>query len=364
MGKASFFLTKPGSMARASTKSKLQTKKVSNSMIGKFSARFCTFALIAFCVFAFCPVSLGATFPAPPAPLYSMWQEADLVVFGDVISADSKYNEQRANVNAVQVLKGDAAKAQAIVTVFTRLGGCPYPHSFEANERVLMFLDWDQDALMFTPVSSAEAVIETDADGLKRFREVLTELDSIYKLAAENRTDEKTLNEQLLRWSLKCAISPATRNEGITCVGYLMPEETPIEKWLMPEEAKQLVAVIADESGEQEKIEVMALMREYPSVEIDQALLSSLNKIGFEPENSVARVSLQLLPERLKISMPDDLKKRLDEYWTRESDFYYGDNDYSEEVKAEVKSSLDIEFGWLCANVYHACSPHVKTISH
>jgi len=290
-------------------------------------------------------------FPGAPLPLYELWKRSDGIVFADVISTVSDGAQQRASLSVVTVLKGDAAKVQPVVTVFTRLGGCPYPHTFKANERILLFLEWDSQELMFTPVGASEAVITTDAPGLKHYKSALDELPTIYKL-----TEDQRIREALLRWSVRCSLDPVTRQEGLMSLAWAKPRDTPSNEWLLPEEAELLIRAITNESTAKETLGIIELMITHPSPRIDNVLLDSLTKCNDDSWSPVARITLQHLPERLGISLPPDLRDRLEQYWERESDFYWGARKHSKREKKRIKSSLDTEFGWLCANVWRECA--------
>ena len=166
-------------------------------------------------------------FPGPPLPMYELWRRSELVVFADVTSAKTENGKQYSIISVAKVLKGDKAKASASLSIFTQLGGCPYPHHFKVNERVIVFLRYDSDELMYTPVGMAESAIVTDAQSLKAYLTAFDELPKIFDVP-----DEPTRNAQLLRWSVKCTLNSSTRAEGLTALSWIQPKNAKIGEWL------------------------------------------------------------------------------------------------------------------------------------
>ncbi|MBX3452615.1 MAG: hypothetical protein KF777_23965 [Planctomycetaceae bacterium] len=316
---------------------------------------FVRFARAAACVLVLGFSKHLFAFPGSPLPLYELWKQSDAILFADVISTVNDGAQQRASLSVVTVLKGDAAKVQPFVTVFTQLGGCPYPHAFKASERILLFLAWDSEELMFTPVGASEAIISTDATGLKHYKSALDELPKIYKLPEDQR-----IREALLRWSVRCSLNPVTRQEGLWSLACAKPRDTPSDKWLLPEESELLIRAITNESTAKETLGIIELMISHPTPSIDNVLLNSLTKCNDDSWSPIARIALHHLPERLGVSLPPDLRDRLGQYWERESDFYWGAPKHSNREKKRIKSSLDTEFGWLCANVWRECASHTE----
>ena len=286
-------------------------------------------------------------FPASPLPMYELWRRSELVVFADVVSAKTENGKQYSIISVAKFLKGDKAKASASLSIFTQLGGCPYPHHFKVNERVIVFLRYDSDELMYTPVGMAESAIVTDAESLKAYQAAFDELPKIFEVR-----DEPTRNAQLLRWSVKCTVNSSTRSEGLTALSCLRPKNAKIGEWLLPQEANRLLDVIFAEASPDQVLGIIDLMSEFPNQQLDELLTTSLVKCHEQGWSKTARHALQVLPGRIQATLSATLDQQLDNFWKLESEFYYGDGKKSTKRKRALKTSLDTKFGWVCAQVW------------
>lgn len=286
-------------------------------------------------------------FPATPLPMYELWRRSEIVVFADVISAKSENGKQYSIISIAKVLKGDEAKASTSMSIFTQLGGCPYPHHFEVNERVIVFLRYDSDELMYTPVGMAESAIITNAGSLKEYQAAFDELPKIFDVP-----DEPTRNAQLLRWSVRCTLNSSTRSEGLMALNWIRPKNAKVGEWLLPGEANELLDIIFTGASPDQVLGIINLMDEFPNQQLDDLLTTSLSKCHEQGWSETARHALQILPGRMQFTLSAKLDEQLDDFWKLESDFYYGDVKKSRRKKKTLKTSLDTKFGWVCAQVW------------
>jgi hypothetical protein len=247
-------------------------------------------------------------------------------------------------------LKGAEQPAGTLIPVGTLLGGCPYPHYFEANERVLAFLSFDHDEMMYTPVGNAEAVIATTASGFRVFEGMLNELPAIYE-----QRDATKRNNLLLRWNIRCLLDPTTRIAGFWSLPSVTPKGGKTMDWLLPDEAERLIEAALNAPLPDDAIEILTILQDYPSDRLDEYFLLSLKKCDEPDWRGVARFALKRLPDRLRISLIDEVNLRTVAYQKRESDYLYGRGELKRREKKSMKESLDTEFGWLCGQVWREC---------
>lgn len=302
---------------------------------------------------------LAMAFPAAPLPMYELWKRSEIVVYADVHSEKSDNGKQFAVVSVVKVLKGDKGMETKTISVFTHLGGCPYPHTFEVNERVIVFLEYDNEELMYTPVGTFEAVIATDVGNLKEYSRAFDDLPAIFSVP-----EEKGRKELLLRWSIKYTLNPVTRRDGFASLAWAIPQNTKPGDWLQPEELSELLDTIFAESEPDQVLPLIGLLDELPSKQLNELLMTSLSNCHETGWRDTARHTLQVLPKRLQVSLSPTMEAQLKDYWKLESEYYYGDigdeNERSDEEKEVRKSSLDIKFGWICARVCGELSPGLQ----
>jgi hypothetical protein len=296
-------------------------------------------------VFAF--ASNAIDFPAAPLPMYELWRRSDIVVFADVISTKSDNGKQISIISIAKVLKGDQVKAPTSMSIFTSLGGCPYPHHFKATERVIVFLHFDSDELMYTPVGAAEAAFIADSASVKDYQSFFDELPKVFSVP-----DEIARNEQLLRWSVRCTLNSSTRSQGLMSLNWIRPKNTKVGDWLLPAEANGLLDIILTQESPDQVLGLIDLVDELPDQKLDNLLISCLSKCHEEGWSETARHALQKLPARLQIELSATLDEQLDDFLRLESDFYYGDAKPSKKLKKRLKTTLDTRFGWLCSQAW------------
>jgi len=311
-------------------------------MLSAFAIVICLFASVR-----------ASAFPAAPVPLYRLWEGSEYVVYADVHAVTEQWGKQRATLSIAKVLKGDPQKISSSISVFASHGGCPYPHNFEANERVLIFLVYDPHELMFKPVASSEAVIPMDVDQLRKFEAALRQLPDIFE-----ETDEGKRKEKLLRWSIDCALEPATRSEGVHAIHCLRPQNVSIKRFLSEADVHLLLQNILKENPPTESVRgLVSLLRAYPSIELDDLLLRSLQQSSDDHWQAISRIAIQDLPDRLHVTLTQETQKRVDAFFDRETQAIVSELDPQDALS--VAKSNDIEWGWLCCQVWNECKDKV-----
>src|SRR5262245_2905321 len=128
--------------------------EITFSRIGRSGIRFLGLAATLAALAVARPVAAAQTYPGPPS-VEQLARRAAVIVIGDVVSAVGSWDAARTNISTrvemavVETLKGVAAPALS----FSQLGGrvgdlvsmVAGASTFEAGERVLVFLERRQD---------------------------------------------------------------------------------------------------------------------------------------------------------------------------------------------------------------------------
>lgn len=181
-----------------------------------------------------------AAFPIPPRTLWSLAEEADLIVVAKVISVsrpETPTGDFDSDLARLQVLETWKGRARATLDVpFTSAMICPAPPRYVPGETVLAFLT-DGDAWVDTHLGDGDLIPE-ERTGFERFRgkwiTVSLSYGSLYPDPTElpvfrQRTREavalqargRVPEEERVAWLVRAAASRATRWHGLY---ELMPE--------------------------------------------------------------------------------------------------------------------------------------------
>ena len=132
-------------------------------------------ALIALvlCVTASAPC---LAFPGPPMSLVKRWRQSSLVAWVDVTSTgrlevDDHPPGQSVVLSIRQILKGPAANPPKQVCAFTVFGS-PFPFHFSKGQRLLVFLSFDDELKMYTPVAF-EGCLKLSGKAFQRYAATL-----------------------------------------------------------------------------------------------------------------------------------------------------------------------------------------------
>ncbi len=291
---------------------------------------------------------VGWAFPAAPLPLHKIWSLAESVIYADVVSVSRKTN--RASLSVAKVLKTDKEALPETISVFERMIFCPGHHQFQANERVLIFLTFDQEELMYTPAAWS-AVFPIEADEFRKFSAFLGKLPAIL-----DEKDPSTQHQRLLAWYFEGAKDSSTRIEGLRGLRWLEVDPEHPNLKLADRQKDDLVRILVAEDPPQESAEELVLfLLSHASDDLDAYLhrsLSHCNDLDWAP---VTRLAVQYLPERRSVQLTDDLRQRVDAYFKSEQQQHVEGLDLNPEAQKNFQRSLLVDWGWICCDVSQQC---------
>lgn len=288
--------------------------------------------------------------------LVQRWRQSSLVAWVDVASTgrlnvDDHPPGQSVVLSIRQVLKGPTANPPKQVRAFTVFGS-PFPFHFSKRQRLLVFLSFDDELKMYTPVAF-EGCLKLSGKAFQRYATALKKLPSILDV-----TDENARKRRLVDWSVDCAVDPVMREDGVIGLWYLRGKEkgTTRDPLTAAHREKLITAITTEKHPSRHAADVASFLEPYSSPALDRYLLESL-RLSHQPGwRDLTRTAVEQLPGRLKIKLEESTQKRLDEWGDLLSEVYYDiDKEAEPDRYEDAKERYDVLWGSISREVYDQC---------
>lgn len=282
------------------------------------------------------PSTANPSFPGPPLALDQLWVKSTVVGLAQVTVSKRVDNETHVSFTFKKFLK-NTNDSPSELDAYTLLGGCPYPFGFKNGQCVLVFLAFDGDRKLYRPVGAAEAAIEVDDELFLLYAKLLKELPAIL-----SGSDERQANRDLLKWYIKCSVSPRTRSDGAWGISSLCQRN---KAKLTEAQSLEIAKILtAEQPPQKSSAALFEQISKFPNDQIDLYLLESLRRSHEVGWSDLTRPAIDHLPERLGLKLGTTTENRLEEYWDLLGDVYYGVDDDLEDDQEPTSEQLQESF--------------------
>lgn len=304
-----------------------------------------------------------STFPGAPLTLDQLWSSSTFVGLVSVTSVEQIDNVTRVGLSITKSLKNSVDSDKNLSVDILR-GGCPYPFDFREGQQVLVFLKYNIERGIFSPVGATESAVELTEETFELYSKRLLELPPILSIS-----DETEMYSELLKWYIKCAESPQMRYDGAWGISSLRQRKL---AELTRSQSLQIVNILIPENPPKlNSASLFAQISSFPNEKIDLYLLEALHRSHETGWSELTRSAIEHLPDRLGVKLPKSTAKRLDEYWKLLSKVNYGfiddqpendelpTRDRAEEI-ADANERLAILWGSISNEIYFLCKTAIE----
>ena len=300
------------------------------------------------------PADSAVNWPGKRLPtLIERWQ-AELILLGEVVETKFEDGGQFSRIRVISAIKWKETNVAGEVKVFIQMGS-HWPYTFQANTKVLAFLKFDDNRGCYVDFNDRDGGFEVDQATGEFYVERYSKLGNILKI--EQPTELLNAKRD---WYVKLGLNPSTRTEAAYGIRILWGDAKRKEllreraarspgNWLTDEQKASILAVIAKEEPDWNAYEMIKLLKDVPSVEIDQYLMKAIRQSLTDDQLvpcknlTIAHLAFELLPDRLGIPLTRSLETASKAYYDQMIDYSYhisiGD-EYSEAEKVKAKNAL------------------------
>lgn len=298
-------------------------------------------------------VAAASHWPGERLPtLIERWN-ADLIAYVEVAQAEEIGGVQVSHLKTLSLIKSDGRSDHAEVTVHIQLGS-HWPYTFRETNKAIAFLDFDEEKKRYEDFKSTAGIDVSEETG-KLFVNQFAKLPKLLK-----EKDSKSLLKNKVDWYFDFVANPTTRDHATYGIRILWKKAARAKQLtkaqmesaaglLSASQKESICGILANEVPTNDSYELIELLRDHPSIEIDDYLVKSLKrslKISGEVPykgSTISDLAIKLLPARMKFQVPQELAQKLSEHKDRRLEFSYTisiSDEYTKDDRDKAKESL------------------------
>ena len=295
-------------------------------------------------------------FPGPIATLIELYSRADVVIYAEVVKAESGRAGQTSKLKILSEIKTGKRKLPTEIDAYVQFGS-HWPRPFKANTKTVTFLVFDEELKKYVTIDSRTGLDVSDDSVGKFYVQQFSKLPQILE-----EKNKRKLMFAKIGWYVELTLRPPSRAYGAFGItsGWasasrkklLTEHESQSAANLLTKDQKDLICqTLAKEAPSYSGSRIVDLLKDYPSDDLNHYLIQSFKRsLMFDSAipivgNSIARKAFSILPKRLGFEMPKSLQGKYDDFLARRS-FYTSkihnkkNSGYSDEEKAKIHDAL------------------------